>query len=341
MRAFSTLRPRCEACGLDYAFIDAGDGPAIFIIMIAGAIVVGRALIVEVKYQPPFWLHAALWLPLILATTLLPLRSMKSLLIALQFHHKAARRPADRPRAEMTRTRIATARRRRLRHVHAGDGGAVRRPRRLAIAAPRREARADRGADRAAGGRAGAAAAAVAMERADAGERRIPPRQFHGDLCSRVRTRWSTAPARRCAPMFPVPAPGRSCRRGCRAARPSWSMPASCRTRCRIAPSRIARWRGSSPASRSTLTGYIRFPEAAGMLTPAENIAKRLWFTRDHLAMAQALGWGRASVAPFYIDLESPVPRERHSEARSARGASQGRPHAIRHHLVRARRSRW
>ncbi|MFL6814366.1 MAG: DUF983 domain-containing protein, partial [Bradyrhizobium sp.] len=39
---------------------------------------------------PPFWLHAVLWLPLILATTLLPLRAMKSLLIALQFHHKAA-----------------------------------------------------------------------------------------------------------------------------------------------------------------------------------------------------------------------------------------------------------
>ena len=87
---FLTLAPRCDACGLDYAFIDAGDGPAIFIIMIAGAIVVACALIVEVKYQPPFWLHAALWLPLIAATTLLPLRSMKSLLIALQFHHKAA-----------------------------------------------------------------------------------------------------------------------------------------------------------------------------------------------------------------------------------------------------------
>jgi surfeit locus 1 family protein len=54
------------------------------------------------------------------------------------------------------------------------------------------------------------------------------------------------------------------------------------------------------------LTGYIRFPESAGMLTPAENHDKRLWFTRDHLAMAQALGW--ANVAPFYIDLESPVP---------------------------------
>jgi uncharacterized protein (DUF983 family) len=87
---FLTLRPGCEACGLDYAFMDSGDGPAIFIIMLAGAIVVAAALIVEVKYQPPFWLHAALWLPLVLATTLLPLRSMKSLLIALQFHHKAA-----------------------------------------------------------------------------------------------------------------------------------------------------------------------------------------------------------------------------------------------------------
>jgi cytochrome oxidase assembly protein ShyY1 len=54
------------------------------------------------------------------------------------------------------------------------------------------------------------------------------------------------------------------------------------------------------------LTGYIRFPEKAGMLTPTENLAKRLWFTRDHLAMARALGWGK--VAPFYIDLEAPVP---------------------------------
>ncbi len=87
---FLTLRPACESCGLDFAFMDSGDGPAIFMIMIAGAIVVAAALIVEIKYQPPFWLHAALWLPLILATTLLPLRSMKSLLIALQYHHKAA-----------------------------------------------------------------------------------------------------------------------------------------------------------------------------------------------------------------------------------------------------------
>lgn len=87
---FLSLKPRCDRCGLDYAFIDSGDGPAVFIILLAGFVVVGCALIVELKYQPPFWIHAVLWGPLILATTLLPLRPMKSLLIALQFHHKAA-----------------------------------------------------------------------------------------------------------------------------------------------------------------------------------------------------------------------------------------------------------
>ena len=55
-----------------------------------------------------------------------------------------------------------------------------------------------------------------------------------------------------------------------------------------------------------TLTGYLRFPEEAGWLTPAENRDKRLWFVRDHQAIASALGWG--TVAPFYIDLEQPAP---------------------------------
>ena len=54
------------------------------------------------------------------------------------------------------------------------------------------------------------------------------------------------------------------------------------------------------------MTGYIRFPEKPGTFTPDPNAAKRLWFSRDHRAMAQALGWGE--VAPFYVDLEAPVP---------------------------------
>jgi uncharacterized protein (DUF983 family) len=89
-RGFLTLAPRCERCGLDYGFAEAGDGPAVFIILLAGFIVVGAALLVEMRYEPPYWVHALLWGPLILITTLLPLRAMKGLLIALQYHHQAA-----------------------------------------------------------------------------------------------------------------------------------------------------------------------------------------------------------------------------------------------------------
>jgi uncharacterized protein (DUF983 family) len=89
---FLALRPRCEVCGLDYGFADSGDGPAIFIMFLAGAIVVGAALVTEILFQPPYWVHTALWLPLILIVTLGPLRPMKGLMIALQHYHKAEER---------------------------------------------------------------------------------------------------------------------------------------------------------------------------------------------------------------------------------------------------------
>ena len=89
-RGFLALRPRCERCDLDFSFADAADGPAFFVMFLAGFIVAGSALVVEVLYAPPYWVHALLWGPLILITTLLPLRPVKGLLIALQYHHKAA-----------------------------------------------------------------------------------------------------------------------------------------------------------------------------------------------------------------------------------------------------------
>jgi uncharacterized protein (DUF983 family) len=98
-QGFLTLRPCCKDCGLDFSFADSGDGPAVFIMVIAGFIVVAAALVTEIVYQPPYWVHASLWLPLILLVTLGPLRPMKGLMIALQYHHKAAehRSGADEP----------------------------------------------------------------------------------------------------------------------------------------------------------------------------------------------------------------------------------------------------
>jgi uncharacterized protein (DUF983 family) len=81
---FLTLQPRCESCGLDLSFADAADGPAFFVMFFSGFIVAGSALAVEALYSPPFWVHAVLWIPLV------PLRPVKGLMIALQYHHKAA-----------------------------------------------------------------------------------------------------------------------------------------------------------------------------------------------------------------------------------------------------------
>jgi len=89
---FLTLRPRCKVCGLNYGFADSGDGPAVFIMFLVGCIVVGAALITEVIYHPPYWVHAVLWLPLILIVTLGPLRPMKGLMISLQYYHKVEER---------------------------------------------------------------------------------------------------------------------------------------------------------------------------------------------------------------------------------------------------------
>jgi uncharacterized protein (DUF983 family) len=83
------VAPACRACGLDYSKFDAGDGPAVFVILIVGAIVAFSALVVEVKYQPPYWVHAIIWLPMICILSFFLLSFMKSLLLVLQYKHSA------------------------------------------------------------------------------------------------------------------------------------------------------------------------------------------------------------------------------------------------------------
>lgn len=86
---YLSLAPNCNICGLDYGFADAGDGPAVFVILVTGFVVTGLALATEILYAPPYWLHAALWGPLAILLPLILLRSFKGVLIALQFRHKA------------------------------------------------------------------------------------------------------------------------------------------------------------------------------------------------------------------------------------------------------------
>jgi uncharacterized protein (DUF983 family) len=85
---FLHVRPVCGKCGADLSAQDSGDGPVAFIVLIVGAVVVGLALVAEVRYGPPVWLHLLLWLPLTVILTLALMRPLKSLLIALQYKHR-------------------------------------------------------------------------------------------------------------------------------------------------------------------------------------------------------------------------------------------------------------
>jgi len=87
--SFLGLAPRCPACGLDLGFADAGDGPAVFVSLIGGFAVLGAALWTELRYEPPFWLHLVVFLPLTLVVCVGLLRPLKGLLIALQYRNKA------------------------------------------------------------------------------------------------------------------------------------------------------------------------------------------------------------------------------------------------------------
>ena len=91
-----TLAPRCSRCDLDYAFIDSGDGPAVFGIFILGFLVLGAALLVEFKLGPPMWVHIVLWGPVTFILAFLLLRLLKATLVALQVRHAAGEGRLDR-----------------------------------------------------------------------------------------------------------------------------------------------------------------------------------------------------------------------------------------------------
>jgi uncharacterized protein (DUF983 family) len=86
---YLSIAPGCAACGLDYSTFDPGDGPAVFVILIVGFLVAGGALIVEVAFRPPYWVHAAIWLPAIFILAFGFLRLVKSTLMVLQYKHRA------------------------------------------------------------------------------------------------------------------------------------------------------------------------------------------------------------------------------------------------------------
>ncbi len=81
--------PHCPNCGLDYSSFNVGDGPAVFLTLIIGALVVALALTVELTFNPPFWLHIMLWIPFTAAAVIYGLRVAKGMLLASEYRHAA------------------------------------------------------------------------------------------------------------------------------------------------------------------------------------------------------------------------------------------------------------
>jgi uncharacterized protein (DUF983 family) len=91
---YLTVADKCDRCGLEYDFADAGDGAAWFVMLVAGTLATIGVLFVELTWQPPYWVHAIVAIPLAVLLPLALLRPAKGMLINRQFQTSA--RPASR-----------------------------------------------------------------------------------------------------------------------------------------------------------------------------------------------------------------------------------------------------
>jgi uncharacterized protein (DUF983 family) len=90
---FLKVQPRCSACGYDFSDVDSGDGPAVFVIIVAGFLVVFGALYSDIAFRPPIWVDLVVWLPVGAIVCLGLLRPAKGLMIAAQIRNRGGDAP--------------------------------------------------------------------------------------------------------------------------------------------------------------------------------------------------------------------------------------------------------
>lgn len=82
---YLTVREHCPACGEDLSHQRADDAPPYIVMMIVGHVVVGLMLGYEIAFTPPMWQHAAIFLPMAVAMSLVLLRPVKGGLVGFQW----------------------------------------------------------------------------------------------------------------------------------------------------------------------------------------------------------------------------------------------------------------
>ncbi|WP_260582694.1 DUF983 domain-containing protein [Sphingopyxis sp. PET50] len=84
------FRDRCPKCGLEAERYNVGDGPAAFLTMIVGALLIAGALALDFAVEPPLWVHIILWVPLTVVAVVYGLRVGKAALLASEHQRQAA-----------------------------------------------------------------------------------------------------------------------------------------------------------------------------------------------------------------------------------------------------------
>ena len=86
---YLSLAKNCDNCGLDLAFADSGDGPAVFVIFLVAPLVIILALVLGAVVSIPPWMHLMIWIPVTLLLSLALLPPFKGVLVNLQFRNDA------------------------------------------------------------------------------------------------------------------------------------------------------------------------------------------------------------------------------------------------------------
>jgi len=88
--SYLRFAPGCSVCGADFTIADAGDGPAVFVMFVVGALVVPFAFILSFGLHAPDWLMLLASAALAIGLSLALLPRFKAILFALQWRHKAS-----------------------------------------------------------------------------------------------------------------------------------------------------------------------------------------------------------------------------------------------------------
>jgi uncharacterized protein (DUF983 family) len=88
-RSYLRIAARCDVCGGDFSMADVGDGAAVFVILIVGAIAAPFVLVAQMGFGWPPWAVALAAVVLVTALSLALLPVAKAVLFTLQRAHGA------------------------------------------------------------------------------------------------------------------------------------------------------------------------------------------------------------------------------------------------------------